>query len=90
MRQRIVAGILGVALSVAAITTLGTSAAAAATGGGNNDAGCRPSAAHPNPVVFLHGLGATYYEDLNFLQSDVASKGYCTFSATYGAYPGFP
>ncbi len=41
-------------------------------------------------MVFLHGLGATSYEDLNFLQSDVASKGYCTFSTTYGAYPGFP
>jgi hypothetical protein len=40
--------------------------------------------------VLLHGLGATYYEDLNFLQDQLASDGYCTFSQTYGGPPGFP
>ncbi len=77
------------AVAVASITALGTPIAQAAPGGNNNPS-CRPTAAHPYPVVFLHGLGATYYEDLNFLQSDVAGQGYCTFSQTYGAYPGFP
>jgi pimeloyl-ACP methyl ester carboxylesterase len=76
------------AAMVAAFATLGVSAAQAA--GGNNDPSCRPTSAHPYPVVFLHGLGATYYEDINVLQSDIASQGYCTFSSTYGAYPGFP
>lgn len=66
------------------------SAAAAAPAGGINDSGCRPSAAHPNPVVLLHGLGATHYEDLNVLQGWLAARGYCTFASTYGAYPGFP
>jgi pimeloyl-ACP methyl ester carboxylesterase len=65
-------------------------APAAHAAGGNNDPACVPSAAHPDPVVILHGLGATYYEDLNVLQSTLASEGYCTFSQTYGAYPGFP
>ncbi|TNC21887.1 esterase/lipase family protein [Amycolatopsis alkalitolerans] len=65
-------------------------AAPAQAAGGVNDSSCRPDAAHPRPVVFLHGLGATYYEDLNFLQDSVAAKGYCTFSLTYGAYPDFP
>ena len=32
--------------------------------------------------VLLHGLGATYYEDINLLQSHLASEGYCTFSLT--------
>jgi triacylglycerol esterase/lipase EstA (alpha/beta hydrolase family) len=58
--------------------------------GGDNDPSCQPSAQHPYPVIFLHGLGATYYEDLNVLQSNIATQGYCTFSSTYGAYPGFP
>jgi pimeloyl-ACP methyl ester carboxylesterase len=79
------AGVLVLATSV----TTGVGQAAAGTGGGTNDPSCKPSAAHPYPVVLLHGLGATYYEDLNFLQADLALKGYCTFSATYGAYPGF-
>ena len=58
--------------------------------GGVNDVGCVPGAAHPDPVVILHGLGATSYEDLNVLQSWLAQRGYCTFSRTYGAHPGFP
>lgn len=67
-----------------------TPAAQAATSGGVNDPSCTPSAAHPDPVVLLHGLGATYYEDINVLQSYLAGKGYCTFAETYGDYPGFP
>jgi triacylglycerol esterase/lipase EstA (alpha/beta hydrolase family) len=82
-------------LSLTLALTLGAGAVAAASPadaatGGNNDFSCRPSAAHPDPVVLLHGTFATYYEDLNYLQADLASKGYCTFSLTYGAYPQFP
>ncbi|MGW6709368.1 esterase/lipase family protein [Streptomyces sp. NPDC054956] len=58
--------------------------------GGINDFSCRPSSAHPEPVVLLHGTFATWYEDLNFLQADLAARGYCTFALTYGAYEGFP
>ncbi|PYH86259.1 lipase [Aspergillus uvarum CBS 121591] len=56
---------------------------------GINDFSCR-STAHPNPVVLLHGLGATFYEDLNYLQGWLQAQGYCTFAQTYGAYAGFP
>src|SRR5436309_15981955 len=82
----------GIAGAVLALTLgLGTAVPAqAVTTGGNNDFACRPSAAHPNPVVLLHGTFATYYEDLNFLQADLAARGYCTFSLTCGAYPQFP
>jgi pimeloyl-ACP methyl ester carboxylesterase len=76
--------------ALAAVAVAAFAAPAAQAAGGNNDPSCKPTAAHPFPVVFLHGLGATYYEDLNFLQADIAGIGYCTFSATYGAYPGFP
>ncbi|WP_116200120.1 esterase/lipase family protein [Amycolatopsis circi] len=83
---------LRIVLAAAALLTaaFAAPATAAARTGGVNDPGCRPSAAHPRPVVFLHGLGATSYEDLNYLQDHVAAKGYCTFSRTYGAYPQFP
>lgn len=56
---------------------------------GINDFSCR-SDDHPNPVVLLHGLGATFYEDLNFMQYWLQSQGYCTFAQTYGAYDDFP
>lgn len=78
------------AAAAVGLTALSVPAQAATAGGGNNDPSCVPSAAHPEPVVFLHGLGATYYEDINVLQARVAALGYCTFSSTYGAYPGFP
>jgi len=81
------------ALAAATLTAAGVSVALASTAaaaGGNNDFGCRPSAAHPDAVVLLHGLGATYYEDINFLQSHLAGEGYCTFSLTYGSEYGFP
>ncbi|PYH42474.1 esterase/lipase family protein [Aspergillus saccharolyticus JOP 1030-1] len=54
-----------------------------------NDFACR-STTHPNPVVLLHGLGATWYEDLNYLQGWLQAQGYCTYAQTYGAYAGFP
>lgn len=88
--RRILGSLFGSTLLLATVLCSGAAPATAATSSGVNDLSCRPSAAHPNPVVFLHGLGATYYEDINFLQADVAAHGYCTFSATYGAYPGFP
>ncbi|QKX64112.1 uncharacterized protein TRUGW13939_11285 [Talaromyces rugulosus] len=43
-----------------------------------------------NPVVTLHGLGATYYEDINFLGDWLKTQGFCIFRATYGSYPDFP
>lgn len=47
---------------------------------------CRPSAAHPEPVVLLHGLGATWYEDTGtYIAPYLAGHGYCVFALTYGA-----
>ena len=58
------------ALAAMAIALAGALAAPAqASEGGNNDPSCKPTPAHPQPIVFLHGLGATYYEDLNVLQA---------------------
>lgn len=68
---------------------LGSALASSALGVGINDFSCR-SEKHPNPVILLHGLGATFYEDLNFLQYWLQAQGYCTFAQTYGAYDGFP
>ncbi|KAI9035995.1 esterase/lipase family protein [Aspergillus affinis] len=68
---------------------LGSAVASSTLAFGINDFSCR-SEKHPNPVVLLHGLGATFYEDLNFLQYWLQAQGYCTFAQTYGDYDGFP
>jgi hypothetical protein len=78
-----------IAVAVAVAAALFPSARAATYENPLNNYTCR-STAHPNPVVLLHGLGATYYEDLNVMQSFLTQQGFCTFSLTYGAVSGFP
>lgn len=50
---------------------------------GANDWDCRPDAAHPNPVVLLHGLGneTVSWQTLSPL---LARTGFCVFTTTYG------
>jgi triacylglycerol lipase len=60
---------------------------------GTNDWSCKPTAAHPRPVVLVHGtLGnrATNWQTYGPL---LKNNGYCVFALTYGAslplpYPG--
>jgi hypothetical protein len=73
--------------SLRTVVTTSLLAASAASATGINDFTCTSDS---NPVVLLHGLGATYYEDLNYLQYWLQNQGYCTYSLTYGAYSGFP
>ena len=66
-------------------TVLGFAAphAATAASSGWNDWGCRPSSAHPAPVVLLHGLGGRD-DDLASLAGYLVGAGFCVFSLTYG------
>lgn len=54
---------------------------------GANDFGCRPSAAHPRPVVLVHGLSATMGANFGYLSPLLEQRGYCVFALTYGLDP---
>src|SRR5690242_1540114 len=78
---RIAVAVLSIGLLAA---TPAVSVAAPRTTSGINDWSCRPSAAHPEPVVLLHSLGFTDGASFAYLAPKIAGEDYCVFSLTYG------
>lgn len=55
---------------------------------GANDFDCRPSAAHPYPVILVHGTDANAYGDWAALSPLLVADGYCVFALNYGGAVG--
>ncbi|MHA6758278.1 esterase/lipase family protein [Streptacidiphilus sp. PAMC 29251] len=51
---------------------------------GANQWNCRPSAAHPDPVVLVHGFVANQNIAWQAIAPSLANQGYCVYSLTYG------
>jgi triacylglycerol lipase len=74
---------------VVLIASLLTPATAGALDG-VNDWSCRPGAAHPNPVVLVHGTSDNKDTTWGTLGPLLSARGYCAYSLTYGALPNAP
>ncbi|WP_372405927.1 esterase/lipase family protein [Streptomyces luteireticuli] len=57
---------------------------------GWNDWSCKPSAAHPNPVVLLHGTWENRWDNWFVLAPTLVKQGYCVYSLDYGQLPYTP
>lgn len=57
---------------------------------GANDWTCRPTAAHPRPVVLVHGTAGNKNTNWQTYAPLLANNGYCVYALTYGVAPGTP
>ena len=55
---------------------------------GANNYSCKPSAAHPNPVILVHGTLGNAYDSFSGMAPALKSFGYCVFAVNYGASSG--
>ncbi|MFJ2111944.1 MULTISPECIES: esterase/lipase family protein [unclassified Streptomyces] len=97
--KRVVGPLVALLLSATAATTPAVAApvptaaptsASAAVSRGWNDFSCKPSAAHPRPVVLVHGTFANSVDNWLGLAPYLVNRGYCVFSLDYGRLPGVP
>ncbi|WP_073948968.1 esterase/lipase family protein [Streptomyces kebangsaanensis] len=82
-----------VALVLAAVLAAlpaATATAASAPSSGWNDYSCKPSAAHPRPVVLVHGTLGNSVDNWLGLAPYLKNRGYCVFSLDYGQLQGVP
>ncbi len=55
---------------------------------GSNEWSCQPSAAHPRPVVLVHGTFADRNNSWQAISPLLHNRGYCVFALNYGSHNG--
>jgi triacylglycerol esterase/lipase EstA (alpha/beta hydrolase family) len=90
--KRLIRPLAALCLAAAATVVPATAARAADTAAapsrGWNDYSCKPSSAHPRPVVLVHGTLANSVDNWLGLAPYLVNRGYCVYSLDYGQLPG--
>lgn len=79
-----VAALVSLAATLVPAATNPAGAAARVSPIGANDWRCRPSAAHPVPVILVHGTFSDQVVVFDRLSSTIKAAGYCVFALNYG------
>jgi triacylglycerol esterase/lipase EstA (alpha/beta hydrolase family) len=87
VRRSVAAVLLAVAVALVPATT---ARAGDAPSRGWNDYSCKPSTAHPRPVVLVHGTFGNAVDNWLGLAPYLVARGYCVYSLDYGRLPGVP
>lgn len=75
---------LALAVTAAVVPAATTAQAASAPSSGWNNYSCKPSAAHPRPVVLVPGTLGNATDNFLALAPYLVDRGYCVFSSTTG------
>ena len=79
-----------VAATTTSVSSTSSSSSSASASGAWNNYSCKPSAAHPRPVVLVHGTFANSVDNWLGLAPYLVNRGYCVFSLDYGQLPDVP
>src|ERR1700748_1559289 len=55
---------------------------------GANNWSCKPTKAHPRPVILVHGTFGDMSDSWQALSPLLVNSGYCVFALNYGSYDG--
>ncbi|MEU4726923.1 alpha/beta fold hydrolase [Streptomyces sp. NPDC023588] len=76
--------------AAALVAPTGAAQATTAPSSGWNNWSCKPSAAHPRPVVLVHGTFGNSVDNWLGFAPYLVHRGYCVYSLDYGQLPGVP